>query len=192
MVLPGEKLRMFYRLTGKFLLGLILTTLLSACSLRSSSDLKDENVFRPPTQAVSPTPVPATPLVLSTSTPIAVDFHPTATPVCIDSLTFIADLTIPDGMLVNPGAVLDKRWQVTNSGTCNWDEGYTIQRTAGPELGAPQNLALYPARSGGEAILRIEFIAPAEAGTFRSAWQAYSPVGIAFGDPFYIEFTVSP
>ena len=41
-------------------------------------------------------------------------------------------------------------------------------------------------------MLRIVFIAPLEAGTYRSAWQAYNPQGVAFGDPFYIEFAVSP
>ena len=149
-------------------------------------------MFRPPTQALNPIQMPATPVIPATATPDGIDFLPTATPTCSDSLTFVEDLTIPDGTSVIPGSVLDKRWQVENSGTCNWDADYSIQRTAGPELGAPQNLALYPARSGGEAMLRIEFIAPLEAGTYRSAWQAYNPQGVAFGDPFYIEFAVSP
>ncbi|HWQ84657.1 MAG TPA: NBR1-Ig-like domain-containing protein, partial [Anaerolineales bacterium] len=171
---------------------LIITTLVSACSNPSPDQPAPGEGFRPPTQAVSPTAPPATPVILVTATPDGSIFHPTATPSCSDSLTFLEDLTVPDGTPVTPGAVLDKRWQVQNSGTCNWDAGYTIQRTAGPELGAPQNLALYPARSGGEATLRIEFIAPNEAGTYRSAWQAYNPNSVAFGDPFFIEFVVSP
>jgi hypothetical protein len=173
---------------GKLGIGLGLFILLSACSGKTA----EHPGFIPPTQAISPTPAPATPVIQATATPDGVVFLPTATPSCSDSLAFMEDLTIPDGTSVSPGAVLDKRWQVLNSGTCNWEAGYTVQRTAGPELGAPQNLALYPARSGGEAMLRIEFIAPNEAGTYRSAWQAYNPDGIAFGDPFYIEFVVSP
>ncbi len=172
--------------TGRLCVGLGLLILFSACS----GQPPPEPIFIPPTQAISPTPPP--PVIQATATSDGAGFLPTATPSCSDSLAFFEDLTIPDGTSVSPGSVLDKRWQVQNSGTCNWDAGYTIQRTAGPELGAPQSLALYPARSGGEAMLRIEFIAPNEAGTYRSAWQAYNPDGVAFGDPFYIEFVVSP
>lgn len=169
-------------------LGLGIFLLLSGCSGQST----ENRGFIPPTQAISPTPLPPTQVIHATATPDGVEFLPTATPSCSDSLSFLEDLTIPDGTPVGAGTVLDKRWRVQNSGTCNWEAGYTIQRTAGPELGAPQSLALYPARSGGEAMLRIEFIAPDETGTYRSAWQAYNPDGIAFGDPFYIEFIVSP
>lgn len=179
-------------LARRIWLGLLIAFLASSCGVVSGDEQADQEVFRAPTQAVSLTPPPATPIQLSTATPISVEFHPTATPVCSDGLTFIEDLTIPDGMQVSPGAVLDKRWRVENSGTCNWDESYSIQRTAGQELGAPERLALYPARSGVEAMLRIQFIAPEEPGTYRSAWQAYNPLGEAFGDPFYVEFTVSP
>ena len=180
------------RLAGRIWLGLLIAALVSSCGVFSRNEPAEQDVFRAPTQAVSLTPPPATPTQLTTATPISVEFHPTATPFCSDALTFIEDLTIPDGMQVSPGAVLDKRWRVENSGTCNWDESYSIQRTAGQELGAPERLALYPARSGVETMLRIQFIAPEEPGTYRSAWQAYNPLGEAFGDPFYVEFTVSP
>lgn len=179
-------------LAGKIWLGLVVFTLVSACSTLSGQKPESGAVFLPPTQAISPTFLPATPIIAATPSPDGSDFVPTATPACIDSLTFVEDLTIPDGTAVTPGAVLDKRWQVKNSGTCNWDESYTIQHTAGPELGAPETLALYPARSDAEATLRIEFIAPNETGTYRSAWQAYNPQGQAFGDPFYVDFYVTP
>ena len=50
-----------------------------------------------------------------------------ALPVCQDNLTFIEDLTVPDGTYVDPGVVLDKRWKVRNSGSCNWDEDYRFK-----------------------------------------------------------------
>jgi len=183
---------MAIRLFSKLWLGLGVLILVSSCSALAREVPEQDMGFRPPTQAVSPTPLPSTPVTQSTSAPEIGDFIPTATPTCSDGLTFIEDLSIPDGQTVAPGAVLDKRWQVQNSGTCNWDNGYTVQHTAGPELGALETIALYPARSGTEALLRIEFIAPNEAGIYRSAWQAYNPQGEAFGDPFYIEFAVSP
>jgi hypothetical protein len=116
--------------------------------------------------------------------------RPTPTPLCTDNLRFLADLTIPDGTVVAPGDALDKRWQVENSGTCNWDERYRLKLIAGPELGVPAEQALFPARSGTQMVINILFTAPSDPGTYRSAWQAYNPQGAAFGDPFFIEVLV--
>ena len=116
--------------------------------------------------------------------------HPLATPVCIDNLTFISDVSIPDGTEVQANATLDKRWEVKNSGNCNWDEHYRLRLIAGPAMDAVQEQALYPARSGGQVILQIIFQAPAEPGSFRSAWQAYNSDGQPFGDPVFIDIVV--
>jgi len=67
-----------------------------------------------------------------------------------------------------------------------------LRLIAGEALGAPTEQALYPARAGAQATLRILFRAPSEPGTYHSAWQAYNPQGEAFGDPIYIEIVVSP
>jgi hypothetical protein len=105
-------------------------------------------------------------------------------------LTFQEDLSIPDGMQVAARAGLDKRWLVENSGTCNWNADYRLKLVAGQNLGAPPEQALYPARSATQATIRLEFTAPAEPGTYRSAWQAFNPLGIAFGDPIFVEIVV--
>jgi Ig-like domain from next to BRCA1 gene len=101
------------------------------------------------------------------------------------------DLTIPDGTRVSPGSLVDKRWQVENNGTCNWDRGYRLKLIAGPNLGIPTEQSLYPARSGTQPVIRIVFNAPDEAGTYHSAWQAVSPQGEAFGDPIFLEIIVA-
>jgi hypothetical protein len=105
-------------------------------------------------------------------------------------LSYLEDITLPDGTLVEPGSALDKRWRVENRGTCNWDEEYRLKLVSGSEMGVVAEQALYPARSGTQVEIRIVFQAPQEAGTYRSAWQAYSPKGDPFGDPFYIEIVV--
>jgi hypothetical protein len=112
------------------------------------------------------------------------------TPTCVPNLAFLEDLTVPDGSQATPGSTLDKRWRVENNGTCNWDENYRLKLIAGPEMGAEPEQALYPARSGAQAVLRIIFTAPEEPGPYRSAWQAYDPGGEPFGDPFFIEVIV--
>ncbi len=130
---------------------------------------------------------PADPVLASTQPAPSL---PTPTLDCEDGLWYVADLTIPDGTLVSPGDTIDKRWQVENSGSCNWNEGYRMRRISGEALGVPGELALYPARSGTRAVIQILFTAPAEPGTYRSAWQAYNPQGEAFGDPVFVEIIV--
>jgi hypothetical protein len=99
------------------MLALIVFSLASGCRSLSRGEREQDAVFRPPTQAVSPTLLPATPIIQATATSDSSAFYPTATPTCSDGLTFIEDLTIPDGAFVAPGEVLDKRWQVKNSGS---------------------------------------------------------------------------
>lgn len=163
------------------LLGFLL--LLSACSSEGEAT-PTLDVYRPPTQAVTVTPLPVS------AQEIEADDRPTMEPACTNALWFFQDITIPDGTQVSPGDRLDKRWLVQNAGTCNWGERYQIRLEAGSNMGVPQQQALYPARSGLELTIRMNFIAPDEAGTYRSAWQAYDPDGVPFGDPFFIEVVV--
>jgi hypothetical protein len=120
----------------------------------------------------------------------AVTPFPITTPECTDNLIFLEDLSLPDGTVVKPGAPLDKRWLVENSGSCNWDERYRLKFMSGAELSAPLDQALYPARSGSKATIRIVFTAPSEPGTYQSAWQAYNSQGKPFGEPVFIQVTV--
>ncbi len=157
--------------------------LLSACSSAGEATPTQE-VYRPPTQAPTEIPLPVSTQEIET------DDRPTPEPACTNALWFFQDLTIPDGTQVSPGQRLDKRWLVQNAGTCNWDDRYQIRLEAGSNMGVPQVQGLYPARSGLELTIRMNFIAPDEAGTYRSAWQAYDPDDLPFGDPFFIEIVV--
>lgn len=141
------------------------------------------------TPFLAPTMASTLPAAAPTGLPLKAQ-APTAAPACTNNLTFIDDLSIKDGTVFAPGAALDKRWKVENSGTCNWDRGYRMKLIAGSELGVPSEQALYPARGGSQAVIRLVFTAPDAPGSYRSAWQAYSPQGEPFGDPFYIDILV--
>ncbi len=163
-----------------FLFGAAWTLSLSACSGKAGT----------PTAYVPPTSINNTPPAITQAVPNLPGSK--LAPACLDNLYYLEDLTIPDGSLVAPGSSLDKQWLVENSGTCNWDEHYRLRLVAGSALAAPSEQALYPARAGTQAVIRILFTAPAEPGTYRSAWQAYDPQGQPFGDPIFIEVVVSP
>lgn len=161
----------------------LLFIVTSSCTRTMRSGVGSETqVYRPPTLA--PTMPPAT------VTPIPADNDEATDRDCTDSLTFITDVTIPDGTVVEAGSTIDKRWEVKNSGTCNWDETYSLRLIGGPDMGANTEQALIPARSGSQVVIRMEFIAPTEPGGYRSAWQAHNPEGLAYGDAFYVEIVV--
>lgn len=141
--------------------------------------------YLPPAPAPNATPPPTASLPRPT-----VETLPDS--ICTNDLAFVDDLTIPDGTLVAPGSLLDKQWLVQNAGDCNWDSRYRLRFVGGYMLGAAEEQALYPAVAGAQVILRILFIAPAEAGEYVSIWQAFDPDGLPFGEAFLIKVIVQP
>lgn len=166
-------------------LALILMLVLTGCGVHPQlvdPSSANEALFRPATQLPPSTPtVPA---------PVVTNLLPTPVVTCVDKLTFINDQTIPDGTEVAPNSTLDKRWEVENNGSCNWDERYHLRLIGGPELGADPVQPLFPARSGTRVIIRILMTAPDKAGSYHSAWQAYNPADEPFGDPVFIDIAV--
>jgi hypothetical protein len=111
---------------------------------------------------------------------------------CVNNLTFIEDITIPDNSFIPFGSTVDKQWRVENSGTCHWNEGYRLRHIGGAVLGALEEVALFPARSGTQVTIQITFTAPFEEGVYESAWQAFDPNGFPFGDPIYMRILATP
>ncbi len=181
------------RSSGRLTRTLLLVALLSAAACTPQAT---PTLFVPPTaepvlpaaavqgDATTPSPI-ASPT--ATVTPVAV--APTS---CSNDMRFVQDVTIPDGTTVMPGEPVDKQWLITNTGTCDWSSGHRLKMISGDAMGAPTELALYPARAGTQTTLRIVFTAPPTAGTYQSAWQAFAPDGTAFGEAVYVQINVSP
>jgi hypothetical protein len=148
-----------------------------------------------PTLTASRTPTPLPPTATftptSTATPTPEPTLPPPAP-CVVDLDYLQDLSIPDGTPVLPGSLIDKQWLVHNNGSCDWTAAYRLRLVSGDPLGAPGEQALYPARAGTQAVLRITFVAPLTPGTYRSVWQAVAPDDTPFGDPVTIEIVVNP
>ena len=169
----------------KILSAFIFIFLFTSCAPPATS-----TIFVPPTQPV-PTLVLPTTMPIASPTPLLPTVAPTTGPSTND-LNFIDDVTVEDGTIVPPGSSVDKQWLVTNRGSCNWDASYHMKWIGGDPLGAATEQALYPARAGSQATIRILFTAPTAPGTYPSRWQAYGPDGVAFGDSIYIEIVISP
>jgi hypothetical protein len=177
----------------------VFSLLLAACAPQTGPAL-----FIPPTRAASgpteavniafasPTAVEiALPTASATPRPSPTPEEPTATPPpCAPSLRYLGDITYPDGTLVSPGQRIQKQWQVENNGSCDWEAGYRLKLVGGFPLGVFNEVALYPARAGTQAVIEITFTAPSVPGLYRTAWQAYNAENVPFGDVVYMEIVV--
>lgn len=75
---------------------------------------------------------PAAPL--TTTTPLgALAAKPTET--CFNS-AFVSDITYPDGTVVEDNAFITKVWAIQNTGTCTWDDGFSLQPVTGDAKGS--------------------------------------------------------
>lgn len=142
-----------------------------------------------------PTTSGAPPTVSFNSTPLP-GFSPLASPVpagataslgdsCNNSV-FEGDLTIPDGTVLEPGVNFQKVWKIRNTGTCTWDEGYTLVYIAGsePDLD-PYNFQFRDADdfvASGEAIdIAINLTTPCQPGSYEGHWRMRNDQGYYFG-----------
>lgn len=132
------------------------------------------------------------PSILPSMTATSTLINLTSTPQepCTDDAEFIGDVTIPDGTQMAPGQVFSKIWRFRNSGSCTWDEGYTIQFVSGDKMsGEPQPFPGVVA-SGEIVDISVQFTAPSSTGEYKSGWRLVNAKGQFFGIFFFIMITV--
>jgi hypothetical protein len=111
--------------------------------------------------------------------------------VCNDDLTFVADITLPDGSEVEPGEDLTKVWEVLNDGTCTWTDDYKLVFERGDDLLGSADAALEePVPPGESAAIAIELTAPEQPGRYQAWWQLANEDGETFGQTPYVSIVV--
>lgn len=104
--------------------------------------------------------------------------------------------TVPDGTVFSPGEYFWKYWYVQNTGTCTWDSSYKLVFMSGDILGGA---AIYDFPGGAnpdETVeIPVQFLAPAQNGSYRGYWKIQSPSGYIFGvgndQSFWVDISVS-
>jgi hypothetical protein len=136
---------------------------------------------------IAPVTPPPTAIPISTVTPPLTD---TATPVpCVPNSMFIADVTVPDGSIMAPGAAFLKTWRVKNSGNCAWDDSHMVVFVGGVALG-PGAAAVPFTAPGAVADISLPMTAPAAPGSYRGIWRLRAPNGTLFGTNLIALITV--
>ncbi len=124
--------------------------------------------------------------------------QPAAAASYCDAAQFVADVTIPDGTVLAPGAVFKKTWRLKNIGTCTWTTNYSLVYASGEKFSGPTSAKLPVSVAPGQTVdVTIDFTAPSAAGKYRGNWQLANASGTTFGigwnatGVFWVEIVVS-
>ncbi len=135
------------------------------------------------TQAALNTQFP--PTLRSTPSPTSFIVQPSATggPIeCVDLAAFVADVTFPDGSILDPGEPFLKIWSLQNSGSCSWTPSYSIVFFGGERMGASSVIALATTVPPDDIVnLAVDMIAPTVPGTYQGFWRLRDADGVLFG-----------
>jgi len=163
--------------------------------------------FALPTQANGlPTAAGALPTISFNTTPVAgLTSLPTlAAPTTSSSSTtkvgcndaMFVDENLKDGSVVHPGKKFTKIWQIQNTGTCTWDEGYVFAFV--PDRSSKEiegydiviNKADEFTKPGSSQSFIIELTAPTVNGQYKGYWKLMTDEGVFFGPLVYFDIIV--
>jgi len=127
---------------------------------------------------------------VAASVPTAVP--PPASGGCVDTASFIADVTIPDDSEVAANSALNKVWRVRNAGACAWTGGYSVVRTnASAGFNPPATAAILSVVNPGDSgDVAVAMTAPGTPGLYQAAYRMKGPDGTLFGPALTISIKV--
>ncbi len=121
----------------------------------------------PPTATVTTTPVTVTPTVPASA---------------CDKVQYVADVTIPDGTTLQPGATFTKTWRLKNVGSCAWTTSYQLVFFSGEKMNGPSSANFPKSVAVGETVeISVNLTAPSAAGSYRGYWMFKNASGALFG-----------
>jgi hypothetical protein len=90
---------------------------------------------------------------------------------CVDDAEFVANVTIPDGTEIAPGATFVKTWRMRNTGTCTWTNNYSWTFKGGDVLTVLDTTGIDLVSPGEEIDISVTLIAPESPGAYAGQWQ---------------------
>ncbi len=122
------------------------------------------------------------------------DSAPPATNLAMQSergARFIADLTIRDGTVLQPGQRFSKTWRLQNDGTVTWGTGFRLMPAGGPDLGSDAGVAVGVTPPLATVDVAVGLVAPNVAGKYREYWQMVGTNGQGFGTRVWVSIVVA-
>ncbi|HEY5982913.1 MAG TPA: NBR1-Ig-like domain-containing protein [Anaerolineales bacterium] len=138
--------------------------------------------------ALTPTKMPATLTPLASLTPAVTKAPPTAPPTGSGNIVpcyraeYVADVTIPDGTIVSPGASFWKTWSVKNTGSCTWNSTYKFVFIDGDIMGGGYVYNFPGFAAPNDTVeIPIQLYAPTTTGSYTGYWKIQAPDKTIFG-----------
>jgi hypothetical protein len=132
------------------------------------------------------TPVPAATVTASPQPTATASLTPvlslTPTPIPCNAVSFVQDVTIPDGTSIVTGAAFTKTWRLRNTGSCTWNTSYSLVFDRGDKMSGPDAQPLPGSVAPGATTdVSVSLTAPASAGNYRGYWRLRDGAGVLFG-----------
>ena len=109
---------------------------------------------------------------------------------CINAMSYVADVTVPDGTSFSPGQKFRKTWRVMNNGSCTWNSEYYFEMVSGTSMGNSRISIPGTVQPGETADLSVDMTAPGSSGSYKTSWQMRSPQGTSFGQIIWASIRV--
>ena len=126
-----------------------------------------------------------TPVLTPTDTPVTTALStrtlPPATSASCGDLTFVKDVTIPDGTAMVKGQEFTKTWRVTNSGTCTWSTSFKLAFLSGEQMGGKTASLADAVAVGDKVDLSVSLTVPDKTGKLTGWWVLLDDKGQRFG-----------
>jgi len=108
-----------------------------------------------------------------------------------DKAAFVADVTIPDGTVLAPGAAFTKTWKLQNIGTSTWTTSYLLEFISGEQMGTVASVHVSTSVAPGAQIdISVNMVAPTSTGSHQGFWKLKNASGQFFNDSVYVMITV--
>ncbi len=155
-----------------------------------------------PTATLTATPEPViptlTPVPSITPVPSLTPAPVLPTPLPCYRLSFIKDVSIPDGTTLGPNQSFVKTWRLQNTGSCTWSSDFVLLFAGGTQMGAPAAAKLNATVRPGDIIdVSVTMISPSSEGSYTGNWMVRSANGVVFGygvhadQAFWVKIKVS-
>jgi len=112
-------------------------------------------------------------------------------------MSFVSDVSVPDGSIFAINEPFTKTWRLRNDGTCAWTSAYRVIFVDGERMSAPYTFAIPHAVAPGQTVdISVRMRAPYKSGIYRASFMMRTDAGVLFGsgknnsDPFWLEINV--
>ena len=146
-----------------------------------------------PQQATATPAVSQLPTAPASLFPVVPTAVPTAAPAaqsCNYTMSYVADLTIPDGQPISAGSSFTKTWRLKNTGNCAWTTSFVLSFVSGAQMGGTNRYLPYQVNPGETIDLSVDLVAPTTPGTYQGYWQIKTPSGFGVGFTVWVQIVV--